>query len=79
MKFIEVQEAFIWPRLDQYNQAWMNEPDIAGVKKIKEELLSQIKKIIDFPQSVAYFENQCSQIEERWARPIPPLKGKADY
>ena len=57
----------IFPLLDQYKKAWTTLYDSTTVTATKEELKKQVAE--KDPKLVEYFEAQCWQIEQRWARP----------
>jgi len=58
------------PLLDQYKKAWTTVYDSAKVAYLKAELTGMVREM--HPENaklVEYFEGQCWQIEQRWARP----------
>ena len=70
MDFKKMQEEIIWPSLDKYKQAWMEDENIANVQAIKNALEESIRQATDnSEEAIDYFESQCHQIEARWGRP----------
>jgi|GEM_PF-3947966 hypothetical protein len=58
------------PLLDQYKKAWTTIYDPAKVAELKLKLKKQVAQLpLQHPELVEYFESQCWQIEQRWARP----------
>lgn len=59
-----------YPLLDQYKKAWTTVYDSAKVAELKSELSKQVAQLpSQHPKLMEYFESQCWQIEQRWARP----------
>ena len=71
MNFSEVQSEIIWPKLDEYKKAWMENENIVAVQTLKTSLIEKIRhEAGDFSdKAVDDFESQCEQIEGRWNRP----------
>ena len=59
--------------LNQYKAAWMNEPSMSKVSDTKALLRKEVaeKCSTQVDEALAYFENQCFQIQSRWNRPTP--------